>query len=395
MTILDELPVALPPEQGERYRAAWPSSDLLAETLPAAGGSRQLFLGCAADPICLVAARRAPQAECLVADDDAAAGAALADLAAAASLPHLRAVDPFVLAHPSAASAMPPFDFAAANTLYHPNKHVTFALLALAYALLAPGGRLYVVGAKDRGIRSIADEMQRLFGETVTLALRKGHRVVAATRDQGRTSDSPAPQTEQEVTEVESVMLRGQPLLIAHAPAVFAGGRVDPAAALLAETIEVPPHATVADLGCGAGVVGLVAARLAHRGHVYLLDASYAAIRLATENARRNGIGNVTALAGDAIAVLRARDLHPDVIVTNPPFHAGQTNARLAGERFMAGAAERLAPGGRLYLVANRFLPYERSLRQRFADVREVAGDARYKVLLAADPLPIHSDERR
>jgi 16S rRNA (guanine1207-N2)-methyltransferase len=143
----------------------------------------------------------------------------------------------------------------------------------------------------------------------------------------------------------------------------------------------------VAELGGGAGIVGLVAARLAPAGHVYLLDASFAAIRTAAENARRNAVTNVTALAGDAIALLRARAIRPRVIATNPPFHAGQVQSRAVAQGFIAGAAERIAPGGRFYLVANRFLPYERDLRQHFRQVREAAGDERYKVLLAEDPI--------
>ncbi len=97
MRLLDEMPVALPPEQAARYRAAWPSADLLAETVSIARDGHALLLGCAADPLCLVVAARAPQSTCVVADDDAAAGRQLMELAARADLPHVRAVDPIAL----------------------------------------------------------------------------------------------------------------------------------------------------------------------------------------------------------------------------------------------------------------------------------------------------------
>jgi 16S rRNA (guanine1207-N2)-methyltransferase len=384
-SVRDDLPIALLPEQEERYRAAWPSSDLLAEGALTAGG-RWLLLGCAADPICLLAARRADV--CLVADDDAAAGALLARQAAAANVPSPRAVDPEELAEGTrvAAGATTLFDRAIANTLYHPNKHATFRLLALGHALLAPGGQLYLAGAKNRGVLSIGDEVRRLFGNAETVALRKGQRVLVATRGPEPAQPLASLENGAAGSAIEQITARGQSLWITPAAEVFAGGRLDPAAALLAEALAVRADATVADLGCGAGLVGLVAARLAPAGQVYLLDASYAAIRCATANARRNGLGNVTALAGDGLAMLRERDVRPDVIVTNPPFHAGQVHARLVATRFMLDAAERLAVGGRLYVVANRFLPYELTLRQRFAQVREVAGDTRYKVLLAEAP---------
>ena len=45
-----------------------------------------------------------------------------------------------------------------------------------------------------------------------------------------------------------------------------------------------------------------------------------------------------------------------------------------------------LKSSGRLWLVANRHLPYETEARAHFTEVREAAGDNRFKVLLAAKP---------
>jgi 16S rRNA (guanine1207-N2)-methyltransferase len=420
MALIIDLPLALPPEMAARYRAAWPSDDLLDAVVPLAATSRVLMLGCAADPLCLVVARRVPAGWCVVADDDAAAGSQLTELAEAAGFSNLRVLDPATLdfAQGQTSPPTPPRRgegsqraardgdgrgegsqtgvdagtrdaaggaaaigtpaVAITNTLYHPSKAVTRELLALAHRLLPPGGTLYAAGAKDHGIRSIADDMAALFGHAETRALRKGHRVVAAMR-----GSEQAHVPEREVPAVVEAVVHGEPMLLAGARGVFAGGRLDPAAALLAGAIAIRPGEVTADLGCGSGVIGLSVARRDPSGHVYLLDASYAAVRLAAANARRNGIANVTALAGDAIALLRTHDVRPNLIVTNPPFHAGQTQSRQIAKRLIAGAAERLAPGGRLYLVANRFLPYEPDLRARFDDVGEVAGDARYKVLLA------------
>ena len=54
-----------------------------------------------------------------------------------------------------------------------------YGLQVAAYAL-KPGGRLYVVGAKDRGVLSIAKRMQSLFGNLETLVISKGQRVVCS-----------------------------------------------------------------------------------------------------------------------------------------------------------------------------------------------------------------------
>jgi 16S rRNA (guanine1207-N2)-methyltransferase len=316
-----------------------------------------------------------------VADDDAAAGERLAALATRAGMAWLRVADPWALEREPAAPDL--FDVALLNTLYHPGKLVTRGLLALAHARLAPGGVLYVAGAKDRGILAIADEVRRLFGNAATPVLRKGQRVVTALRD--ATPAAPPSRPAAPGPSI-SVTVGGEALTLVEDAAVFAGGRLDPATALLVAALDLAAGGVAADLGCGAGIVGLVAARRAPRGHIYLLDASHAAVRLATANARANGIANVTATAGDALAPLRAAAIRPMVIAINPPFHVGQLQTQLVAQRFIAEAAERLAPGGRCFLVANRFLPYERELARRFGTVREAAGDARYKVLLAESP---------
>ena len=74
------------------------------------------------------------------------------------------------------------------------------------------------------------------------------------------------------------------------------------------------------DLYCGAGTITQVLARRAR--HVIGGEIVPEAIRDAEESARRNGMGNVEFLCGDAsrlAAELRQRGLRPDVICVDPP----------------------------------------------------------------------------
>jgi len=64
MALINDLPLAVPPEMEARYRAAWRSDDLLDAVVPLAATSRVLMLGCAADPFCLVVARRVAEGWC-------------------------------------------------------------------------------------------------------------------------------------------------------------------------------------------------------------------------------------------------------------------------------------------------------------------------------------------
>ena len=74
------------------------------------------------------------------------------------------------------------------------------------------------------------------------------------------------------------------------------------------------------DLYCGAGTITQVLARRAR--HVIGGEIVPEAIRDAEDSARRNGVGNVEFLCGDAsrlAAELRQRGLRPDVICVDPP----------------------------------------------------------------------------
>src|SRR5258708_10501644 len=74
-------------------------------------------------------------------------------------------------------------DVAVMNMLYQPsNAWLIYGLQVAGYAL-KPGGRLYVVGAKDRGVLSMAKRMQSLFGNVETLVISKGQRVVSSRKN--------------------------------------------------------------------------------------------------------------------------------------------------------------------------------------------------------------------
>lgn len=117
----------------------------------------------------------------------------------------------------------------------------------------------------------------------------------------------------------------------------------------------------VADVGTGTGILALAAAR-AGAASVVAVDINPNAARSAAENARANGLGErVTAVCSDLLSALAPRPLF-DVILANPPFFTGEPRD-LADRAWHAGpryrdiaslfdqARERLAPGGRLYVL--------------------------------------------
>ena len=280
-------------------------------------------------------------------------------------------------------------DIAILNLLYQPAKTWTLYGLQIAAYALKPGGQLYVAGAKDRGILSIAKHMQEIFGNVETLLISKGHRVVSSRKiDQTPDHSTAKNNVSQNRTHFPQNLSpsgntpAGNSLLdTLYGPSVFAQGKLDEGTRLLIESLQVQSTDKALDIGCGAGYLGLHIARLANLGHVTMVDASLVTVALAQRNIAHSGLTNIDVLPSDgAQAVLSQRF---DLVVTNPPFHQGGIQTTEIAERFIREAAHVLRPQGRFYLVANRFLKYEPTLKAHFNKIAEVGGNTRFKVLLA------------
>ena len=286
-------------------------------------------------------------------------------------------------------------DIAIMNILYQPsNSWMIYGLQLAAYAL-KPGGRLYVVGAKDRGVLSIAKRMQTLFGNLETLVISKGQRVVCS-HLQNNSPDihssarsphnSPKSDTQNVVASLAGSLPDARPAnqIPILLPTTFAEGKLDEGTRLLVESLEVHATDIALDIGCGTGYLGMHIAHVARKGHVTMVDASLVAVAAARKLVEQSGMTNVQVLASDGTQAVKAQRF--DLVVTNPPFHLGGIQTTEIGERFIREAAQVLRPRGRFYLVANRFLKYEPIMRACFHSVEEVGGNTRYKVLLATNP---------
>jgi 16S rRNA (guanine1207-N2)-methyltransferase len=264
----------------------------------------------------------------------------------------------------------------------------TLHQLWAAFTHLRPGGRCYLAGANDEGIRTALRQMTGIFGACEVLGYRGGNRAGAATRPAHppeSTREFGIPWVDEELFHRFVAETPAGPLEIHSRPGVFSWDRLDAGSRALLEVMEIRAGDTVLELGCGYGVVGLAAARLSGTGTALLVDIDADAIRAATLTARANGLSDrVQVMASDGAAA--AGDRRFDVVVTNPPFHLEKGTNLAIPAQFIRDAARALAPGGRLYLVANRTLPYERWLIDAFGSF-EIARDGReFKVLTAIVP---------
>ncbi len=179
-------------------------------------------------------------------------------------------------------------------------------------------------------------------------------------------------------TTVNHERLRGFDLHLETQAGVFAHRGLDAGTRLLIEVMKVSPSARVLDLGCGYGAIGIVAAKLATRGHAVLVDADIRATRLAERNLALNRVLNAEVVLGDGVRDL-PRKSRFDVVASNPPTHSG----REVLDELVAGAYAVLKPRGQLFMVVNRLLSLGKEVERAFGNAEIAARSGGYVVVRA------------
>jgi len=258
------------------------------------------------------------------------------------------------------------------TTSYAPESHTPLSVgkqrIADALACLHPNGRLFVAAAPESGQSRYADCLETLAGDVRTTLTADGCAVLVAERP--ATFDPP-----RYVTPTRfDASVEGVRLPLVSVPGMFAAGSLDDGTRLLASTVTVEDGERVLDLCCGAGPLGVYAARTADCT-VTLTDDSRVATRAATCSLRAS---DEEARVVTADGVRGVADEQFDRILCNPPTHAGSGVL----SELLDGARRVLSSAGVLLLVHHRALDLSPHLRG-FGTVEEVAVGDEHVVLRA------------
>lgn len=230
---------------------------------------------------------------------------------------------------------------------------------------LKPGGELTVMALKDKGGSRLRRSLEA-FGCDVDETSKAHHRIAFVERP-GL------------VQGIEEALVKGSPRDLTgqgpwSQPGVFSWDRLDPGSALLLQTLPALSGKGM-DLGCGIGHLALSVLESSAVTALTLIDIDSRALKAA----QRNVSDPRAAFDWSDIRSQEGSADH-DFVVMNPPFHDAGSEDKALGQAFIRRAASALRKGGTCWLVANRHLPYEETLKPLFAKVTLKAEAKGYKV---------------
>jgi 16S rRNA (guanine1207-N2)-methyltransferase len=248
----------------------------------------------------------------------------------------------------------------------------TFGLIAEAAAALPENAPVFVLGDNDEGIRTVEKQVAEHW-PLIALSTKRHARSFAF-----RNARNP-------VLDLWRAAAEAVPGSEAHSrPGLFAHDRLDLGSALLIEQLPDDLSGHAADFGCGWGAlsVGLLN-RNRKIAQLDVIDIDKRAVDAALANTA--ALGHPAAVEG-RWADIAAADVPVrlyDVIIMNPPFHASNTPDPALGAAFFTAASKALKPGGLLFAVANRKLPYEPVLKSGFRNSKQLFEGEGYKIIRA------------
>lgn len=158
--------------------------------------------------------------------------------------------------------------------------------------------------------------------------------------------------------------VRGFRLRLQTSEELFSPRYVDRGTLAMLSVADIRPGDKVLDLGCGCGVVGIVAAKLVGSTNVVMVDNDPLAVELARYNAELNGVGGIRVEQSDGVSALDDTDF--TVILSNPPYH----ESFAVPKRFIEKGFNRLQMDGRFYMVTKRRTWYKNKFISIFGGVK-------------------------
>lgn len=152
-------------------------------------------------------------------------------------------------------------------------------------------------------------------------------------------------------------------LVLETHPSLFSPAAPDRGTMAMLSVVPLEPGMRVLDLGCGYGIVGITAAKKCGDENVWMCDIDPLAVSVAGENTLRNGVPRTHVILSDNVTAVETSGF--DLILSNPPYQSDFSIAR----RFIEKGFNRLAIGGKMFMVTKRKAWYRNKLVSIFGGV--------------------------
>jgi len=214
---------------------------------------------------------------------------------------------------------------------------------------------------------------EKWLGTTKTSLAKKKARLIFCRKDQ---------LTQQTLEPLVSWPLDNTDYCIANYANVFSRNSLDIGARFFLANMPDNLNGHVADLGCGNGVLGLMA--LVHNPQINLLvsDESFMAIASAHHNVQHNRPQDLERCEFRVDNCLSQQaDNSLNAILCNPPFHQNNVITDHIAKQMFNDAKRCLTRGGELYIVGNRHLGYYQYLKKLFTNCEIIASNHKFVIL--------------
>lgn len=217
---------------------------------------------------------------------------------------------------------------------------------------------------------------ETIIGPTKTSLAKKKARLVFSRVDENLAINSPPGPVDYELGDTGY-------RIISYA-GVFSQQGLDIGSRFLMEHIPATNDSkSIIDLGCGNGVLGLVAAIRNPHAHITFIDESYQAIASAraTFNVAFSNTREADFQVANSLENIRSGSI--DCILNNPPFHQHNATGDTVAWQMFNDAYKALRQGAELWVVGNRHLAYHTKLKRVFGNYINIASNKKFVILKA------------